>query len=98
MAKYKPLGSITDTDALKTEIVGRDSPERRDVDPDDMARVLKERIKGQDHVIDGVCKRIARRWGMEGRTEPAGSSCSTRSAAGTTRCPTCSSPCSRPGT
>lgn len=62
---------LTDWDRLKDLLAGTTkSGESRDIDEEDMRTALKARVRGQDHVIDDVCRLIRQQWGKKERNRP----------------------------
>jgi GTPase SAR1 family protein len=68
--KYKPLNEITDLAALLQSLKDQTDPRRREIDQADMKQALKERVKGQDHVIDDLVTHLSDRWAQEDRKGP----------------------------
>ena len=66
----KSLDKITDMAALKRLLEKQNSGMSRTIDAVDMAAKLKERVKGQDHVVDDVSRFLKFQWAKEKRKRP----------------------------
>ena len=64
---------ITDRDRLFEMLAQRRQGKSRIINEAEMRRMLKQRVRGQDHVIDDLCRFIRLQWGKERRGKPIAS-------------------------
>lgn len=64
------LENITNLAELQRLLDAQISGESRSINSDEMAEFLKDRVKGQDHVIDDVVRVIKLQWAKEKRSRP----------------------------
>ena len=64
------LETFTDRAKLLELLSMRESGARREVDEKQMNAALKERVRGQDHVVDDLCRLIKLQWAKEKRRRP----------------------------
>lgn len=64
---------ITDRERLLEMLAQRRQGKSRVIDESDMSTALKKRVRGQDHIIDDLCKFIRLQWGKERRGKPIAS-------------------------
>lgn len=66
----KPLDQLTNMDELRKLLAKQRSGASRLIDAAEMASKLRERVKGQDHVIEDVVRLIKLNWAKEKRSRP----------------------------
>ena len=66
----KPLSELTNLDELKKLLAQQSTGKSRTINADEMTASLKERVKGQDPVIDDVVRLIKIQWAKERRNRP----------------------------
>ncbi|MCB1875144.1 MAG: ATP-dependent Clp protease ATP-binding subunit [Chromatiales bacterium] len=64
------LSDLTDLAKLTALLNAQESGKRRAIDEAEMAKALRGRVKGQDHVVDDVSRLIRLQWGKEERKRP----------------------------
>lgn len=64
------LERLTNMDELRRLLEAQKSGAARSINAEEMAEALKERVKGQDHVVDDVCRLIRLQWAKEKRKRP----------------------------
>ncbi|MCC6427135.1 MAG: ATP-dependent Clp protease ATP-binding subunit [Phycisphaerales bacterium] len=65
------LGNITDVEKLKALLAqSQEGDKARAIDEAGMAKALKNRVRGQDHVVDDVSRLIRLQWGKLERKRP----------------------------
>jgi len=62
--------NITDWNKVMAKLGGSGTGKARRIDVEDMKAKLKERVKGQDEIIDDLCDYIYTQWGKENRSKP----------------------------
>src|SRR6185369_16435725 len=67
-----PVEGLTDWKRLQEEMerMRRNTGATRSIDLEEMKAALKERVKGQDHVVDDLCRFVKLMWGKEKRKRP----------------------------
>ena len=61
---------ITDRDRLFEMLAQRRQGKSRIINEAEMRQTLKRRVRGQDHVVDDLCRFIRLQWGKERRGKP----------------------------
>ncbi|HUB32971.1 MAG TPA: AAA family ATPase [Bryobacteraceae bacterium] len=64
------LDKLTDLAELERLLQQQTAGESRNIDAEQMAEALKDRVKGQDHVVDELVRLIKREWAKEKRKRP----------------------------
>jgi replication-associated recombination protein RarA len=64
------LDRLTNMDELRRLLQEQKAGQSRSINDKEMAEALKERVKGQDHVIDDVSRLIRLQWAKEKRKRP----------------------------
>jgi ATP-dependent Clp protease ATP-binding subunit ClpC len=64
------LENMTDMQELMRLLAQQKSGESRSIDAEKMSTALKQRVRGQDHVIDDVVRLIKLQWAKEKRNRP----------------------------
>ncbi|SRR5260221_1534426 len=64
------LDKLTNLAELERLLQQQTTGESRNIDAEKMAEALKDRVKGQDHVIDELVRLIKREWAKEKRKRP----------------------------
>src|SRR5437763_8093893 len=64
------LEDITNIAELQRLLDAQNSSESRNINLDEMSAALKERVKGQDHVVDDVARVVKLQWAKEKRKRP----------------------------
>lgn len=64
------LDRLTNMDELRRLLQEQKSGQSRSINEQEMADALKERVKGQDHVVDDVCRLLRLQWAKEKRKRP----------------------------
>ena len=62
--------SITNKERLLERIAQRRRGQARVIDEAEMKTSLKKRVRGQDHILDPLCRFIRLQWGKERRGKP----------------------------
>ena len=68
--KLKPLSELTNFEELKRLLAKQSTGQSRSINADEMTAALKERVKGQDPVIEDVVRLIKIQWAKERRNRP----------------------------
>lgn len=61
---------ITDKARLFALLAQYRRGQAREIDGEEMKDALKQRVQGQDHVVDDLCAVVRRQWGKESRSRP----------------------------
>ena len=64
------LENFTNLAELQRLLEAQSSGKSRDINPEEMTAALQERVKGQDHVIEGVVRLLKQQWAKEKRKRP----------------------------
>ncbi len=64
---------ITDKDRLLDMLAARRQGNARLIDEAEMAKTIKKRVRGQDHIVDDLSRFIRLQWGKERRGKPIAS-------------------------
>ena len=64
------LNKLTDLAELERLLAQQTKGESRNIDSAQMAAALKDRVKGQDHVVDDLVRLLKLEWGKEKRKRP----------------------------
>lgn len=61
---------ITDKDRLLEMLDAERKGQARNIDEEEMKTSLKQRVRGQDHIVDDLCRFVRLQWGKERRGKP----------------------------
>ena len=61
---------ITDKERLLEMLDAERKGQARNIDEADMKTALKRRVRGQDHIVDDLCRFVRLQWGKERRGKP----------------------------
>lgn len=63
---------ITDKERLLEMLDAERKGQARNIDEADMKTALKRRVRGQDHIVDDLCRFVRLQWGRSALEETAG--------------------------